>query len=66
MKKHIGAIVLFSFGVLFGVYCLISGICHHAKPISIVLDVILIVIFAAQLYLTWKGARMEDDQNTKR
>lgn len=54
---------MFSIGVLFGVYCLISSICHHAKPISFVLDVILLVIFAAQLYLTLKGARMRDDQN---
>ena len=63
MNKHTGAIVLFSIGVLFGVYCLISSICHHAKPISFVLDVILLVIFVAQLYLTLKGAREQDDQN---
>lgn len=63
MKKHIGAIVLFSIGVLFGVYCLISSICHHDWPISIILIVILLLIFAAQLYLTLKGARMWDDQN---
>jgi len=66
MKKHTGAIVFFTIAVLFGVYCLISSICHHAKPISIVLDIILIVIFAAQLYLTWKGARKQDDLNTER
>ena len=66
MKKHTGAIVFFTIAVLFGVYCLISSICHHAKPISIVLDVILIVIFAAQLYLTVKGARKQDDQNSER
>ena len=66
MKKHIGAIVFFSIAVLFGVFCLISSICHHAKPISIVLDVILLVIFAAQLYLTLKGARKQDDQNKER
>ena len=63
MKKHIGAIVLFSIGVLFGVYCLISSICHHDRPISIILIAILLLIFAAQLYLTLKGARMRDDQN---
>lgn len=63
MKKHIGAIIFFSIAVLFGVYCLISSICHHAKPISIVLDVILIVIFAAQLFLTVKGARKQENQN---
>jgi len=63
MKKHIGAIVLFSIGVLFGVYCLIGSICHHDRPISIILIVILLLIFAAQLYLTLKGARMRDDQN---
>ena len=66
MKKHIGAIVLFSIGVLFGLYCLISGLCHHAKPVYLILDAILLVIFAAQLYLTLKGARMEDDQNAER
>ena len=66
MKKHIGAIVFFTIAVLFGVYCLISSICHHAKPITLILDAILIVIFAAQLFLTVKGARKQDDQNSKR
>lgn len=66
MKKHIGVIVFFSIALLFGVYCVISSICHHAKPISIVLDVILLIIFAAQLYLTVKGVRKQDDQNSER
>ena len=65
MKKYIGAIVFFSIAVLFGVYCLISSICHHAKPIFIVLDVLLLVFFAAQLYLTVKGAHKQNDQNTE-
>ena len=66
MTKHIGVIVFFSIALLFGVYCVISSICHHAKPISIVLDVILLIIFAAQLYLTVKGVRKQDDQNSER
>lgn len=63
MKKRTGAIVLFSLGVLFGVYCLIDGICHHARPVSIVLDAILLVLFATQLFLTWKGIRKQKDQD---
>ena len=66
MKKPIGAIVLFSFGVLFGVYWLISSICRHDRPISIILTAILLLIFAAQLYLTVKGARKQDDESSKR
>jgi len=66
MKKHIGAIVFFTIAVLYGVYYLISSICHHARPIAIILSAILLIIFAAQLYLTLKGARMEDDQNNER
>ena len=66
MKKPIGAIVLFSFGVLFGVYLLISSICQHDRPISIILTAILLLIFAAQLYLTLKGAREQDDESSKR
>ena len=65
MKKHIGAIVLFSIGVLFCVYSLISSICHQDRPISIILMTILLVIFAAQLYLTLKGIRKQDDQNSE-
>ena len=64
MKKRTGAIVLFSIGVLFGVYCLFDGICHHARPVSIVLDAILLVLFASQLFLTWKGIRKQDNHNT--
>lgn len=64
MKKHIGAIVVYSIGVLFGVYWLISSICHHDRPISIILIAILLLIFAAQLYLTLKGIRMQDDNDT--
>ena len=37
MKKPIGAIVIYSIGVLFGVYLLISSICQHDRPISIIL-----------------------------
>ena len=67
MKKPIGAIVLFSFGVLFGVYLLISSsICHHDRPISIILTAILLLIFAAQLYLTLKGTRKQDDESGER
>ena len=66
MKKPIGAIVLFSFCVLFGVYLLISGICHHDRHISIILTAILLLIFAAQLYLTVKGARKQDDESDER
>ena len=66
MKKPIGAIVLFSFGVLFGVYLLISGICHHDRPISIILIGVLLLIFAAELYLTVKGARKQDDESSER
>lgn len=64
MKKHIGAIVVYSIGVLFGVYWLISSICRHDRPISIVLIAILLAIFAAQLYLTLKGIRMQDGNVT--
>ena len=63
MKKPVGAIILYSIGVLFGVYCLISSICHHDRPISIILIAILLLIFAAQLYLTLKGIRKQDDQS---
>ena len=63
MKKPVGAIVVYSIGVLFGVYCLISSICHHDRPISIILIAILLLIFAAQLYLTLKGIRKQDDQS---
>ena len=66
MKKHIGAIVFFTIAVLYGLYYLISSICRHARPIAIILSAILLIIFAAQLYLTLKGARMEDDQNNER
>ena len=66
MKKPIGAIVFFSLAVLFGVYLLISGICHHDRPISIILTAILLLIFVAQLYLTVKGARKQDDESSKR
>lgn len=66
MKKPIGAIVLFSFGVLFGVYLLISSICHHDRPISIILTAILLLIFAAQLYMTLKGTRKQDDESGER
>lgn len=66
MKKPIGAIVLYSIGVLFGVYMLISSICHHNRPISIILEAILLGIFAAQLYLTLKGIRKQDDQSNER
>ena len=54
---------MYSIGVLFGVYCLISSICHHNRPISIILEAILLGIFAAQLYLTLKGIRKQDDQS---
>ena len=63
MKKPVGAIVLYSIAVLFGVYWLISSICRHDRPVSIILIAILLVIFAAQLYLTLKGVRKQDDQN---
>lgn len=66
MKKPIGAIVLFSFGVLFGVYLLISSICHHDRLISIILTAILLLIFTAQLYLTLKGIRKQDDESGER
>ena len=66
MKKPIGAIVFFSLAVLFGVYSLISSICHRDRPISIILDAILLVLFAAQLYLTLKGARKQDDESSER
>ena len=66
MKKPIGAIVLYSLAVLFGVYCLISSICRHNRPISIILEAILLGIFAAQLYLTLKGIRKQDDQSNER
>ena len=66
MKKPIGAIVIYSIGVLFGVYLLISSICQHDRPISIILTAILLLIFAAQLYLTLKGARMQDDESCER
>lgn len=66
MKKPIGAIVIYSIGVLFGVYWLISSICQHDRPISIILIAILLLIFAAELYLTLKGARMQDDQDSER
>ena len=66
MKKRVGAIVLYSIGVLFGVYSLISSICHRDRPISIILDAILLVLFAAQLYLTLKGARKQDDESSER
>ena len=65
MKKRVGAIVLYSIGVLFGVYSLISSICHHRRPISIILDAILLVLFVAQLYLTLKGIRKQDDQGNE-
>ena len=61
MKKHIGAIVFFTIAVLFCVYWMISSICHHDRPLSIILIAILLVIFAAQLFLTVKGARKQDD-----
>jgi len=65
MNNHLGAIVFFSIAVLYGLYYLISSICHHARPLAIILSAILLVIFAAQLYLTIKGARKQDDQNTE-
>ena len=65
MKKQVGAIVLYSIAVLFGVYWLISSICRHDRPVSIILIAILLVIFAAQLYLTLKGVRKQDDQNSE-
>lgn len=63
MRKRTGAILLFTLGVLFGVYCLVDSICHHARPISIILDSILLTIFGAELYLTCKGNREQDDHN---
>ena len=66
MKKPVGAIVLYSIGVLFGVYWLISSICQHDRPISIILIAVLLLIFAAELYLTLKGARKQDDQDSER
>ena len=66
MKKPIGAIVFFSLAVLFGVYWLISSICHHDRPISIILMAVLLLIFAAELYLTLKGARKQDDESSER
>lgn len=65
MKKPVGAIVLYSIAVLFGVYWLISSICRHDRPVSIILIAILLVIFAAQLYLTLKGVRKQDDQSNE-
>ena len=65
MKKPVGAIVLYSIAVLFGVYWLISSICRHDRPVSIILIAILLVIFAAQLYLTLKGIRKQDDQGNE-
>ena len=66
MKKPIGAIILFSFGTLFGVYLLIGSICRHDRPISIILTAILLLIFTAQLYLTLKGIRKQDDESSER
>lgn len=66
MKKHIGAIVVYSIGVLFGVYWLISSICRHDRPISIILIAVLLLIFAAELYLTLKGARKHDNESSER
>ena len=71
MKKPVGAIVVYSIGVLFGVYWLIrywliSSICHHDRPISIILIAVLLLIFAAELYLTVKGARKQDDESSER
>ena len=67
MKKPVGAIVVYSIGVLFGVYMLISSICHDDRPISIILIAILLLIFAAQFYLTLKGIRkQQDDQSNER
>ena len=66
MKKPIGAIVFFSLAVLFGVYSLIRSICHHDRPISIILIAVLLLIFAAELYLTVKGARKQDDESSER
>ena len=66
MKKQVGAIVLYSIAVLFGVYWLISSICQHDRPVSIILIAVLLLIFAAELYLTLKGARMQDDQDSER
>ena len=63
MRKRTGAIIFFTIGVLFGVYCLVVSICHHARPISIVLDSILLAIFGAELYLTCKGNRDQDNHN---
>ena len=65
MKKRVGAIVLYSIGVLFGVYSLISSNCHRDRPISFILEAILLGIFAAQLYLTLKGIRKQDDQGNE-
>ncbi len=66
MKKPVGAIVVYSIGVLFGVYWLISSICRHDRPISIILIAVLLLIFAAELYLTLKGARKQDNESSKR
>ena len=67
MKKPVGAIVVYSIGVLFGVYWLISSICRHDRPISIILIAVLLLIFAAaELYLTVKGARKQDDKSSDR
>ncbi len=66
MKKPVGGIVVYSIGVLFGLYWLISSICQHDRPISIILIAVLLLIFAAELYLTLKGARMQDDQDSER
>ena len=66
MKKPVGAIVVYSIGVLFGVYWLISSICRHDRPISIILTAILLLIFTAQLYLTLKVIRKQDDESGER
>ena len=66
MKKHTGAIIFFSIAVLYCVFWLISSICHHDRPISIVLIAVLLVLFAAQLYLHVKGSRKQDDQDPDR
>lgn len=66
MKKHTGAIIFFSIAVLYCVYWLISSICRHDRPISIILIGVMLVLFAAQLYLHVKGSRQQDDQDTDR
>ena len=64
MKKLTGAIIFFSIAVLFCVFWLISSICHHDRPISIILIGVMLVSFTAQLYLHWKGSRRQDDNDT--